>query len=307
MGCLWFGDTDGAFFTFDDISKRRKVQTSFPVPITLKDKKNKIPELVTNEKRILSVDVALLASKKHNNDASAIIINSAIPSSKNQYVSNIVYLENHEGLNTDELGIIIMRLFYQYKCTDLVLDTLGIGLGVYDFIIKDQYDAETGEVHNALTCCNDVNMAERCKVKDAKKVIWSIKANASFNNEMCILLRSGFQNGKINLLVSEFEAEEILRSSVKSFTKLPINEQVKYKMPYVQTSLLINELINLEHEVKGVNIKIKEKSGMRKDRYSSLGYNYWATCQIERNLKPKATTINISSFQNLARAPQIRR
>ena len=27
MGCLWFGDTDGSFFTFDDLSKCRKIKT----------------------------------------------------------------------------------------------------------------------------------------------------------------------------------------------------------------------------------------------------------------------------------------
>ena len=26
MECLWFGDTDGAFFTFDDISNRRRLK-----------------------------------------------------------------------------------------------------------------------------------------------------------------------------------------------------------------------------------------------------------------------------------------
>ena len=55
-------------------------------------------------------------------------------------------------------------------------------------------------------------------------------------------------------------------------------------MPYIQTTLLVYELINLEYEIKGVNIKIKEKSGMRKDRYSSLAYNYWVQCQLERDL-----------------------
>jgi hypothetical protein len=235
----------------------------------------------------------LLASKKNNNDASAIIINSALPNANNNYISNIIYLENHEGLNTDELGLIVRRLFWMYKCTDLVIDTNGIGLGVFDFLIRDVYDTETGQLYPALSCCNDKVMEERCKVKNAPKVIWSIKANAQFNNEMCILLRSGFQKSKINLLVSEFEAEEILRDTVKGFAKISTVEQIRYKMPYIQTTLLINELINLEHEVKGVNIKITEKSGMRKDRYSSLGYNYWVQCQLERNLvKQKKKTNN---------------
>ena len=288
MDCLWYGDTDGAFFTFDDISNRRKLKTAiYPTSITNNSRSFKIPDLVTNERRILSVDIALMASKKQNNDASAIIINSAIPTNNNNYTSNVVYMENHEGLNTDELALVVRRLYDMYKCTDLVVDTNGQGLGVYDNLIQDIVDPTTGELYPALSCCNDKVMAERCKVDNAPKVIWSIKASASFNNEICILLRSGFQNGKINLLVSEFEAEEVLKDKIKGFNKIPAYEQTQYKLPYIQTTLLVYELINLEYEIKGTNVKITEKSGMRKDRYSSLAYNYWVQCQLEREMLRK--------------------
>ena len=129
-------------------------------------------------------------------------------------------------------------------------------------LIQDMIDRETGEVYPALSCCNDKIMADRCKVENAPNVIWSIKASASFNSEICTLLRSGFQKGKINLLVSEFECEEILKS-----------------------------------EVKGSNIKIYEKSGQRKDRYSSLAYNYWVQCQLEREfLKQQNKSFNILDY-----------
>lgn len=290
MGCIPFGATDGAFFAFDDISQRRKLQTALYPPSSSYNRGLKIPDLVTNERRILSVDVALMASKQTKNDASSIMINSAIPTNDNNYTANIVYLENHEGLNTDELALIIRRLFTWYKCTDLVIDTNGIGLGVYDALIKDMFDHETGELYPALSCCNDKVMAARCKVDNAPKVIWSIKANATFNNEACILLRSGFQKGKINLLVSEFEAEESLKERFKGFNKMLSYEQMQLKMPFIQTTLLVYELISLEHEIKGTNIKITEKSGMRKDRYSSLAYNYWVQNQLEREMlnKPKS-------------------
>ena len=303
METLWFGDTDGAFFTFDDISQRRKLQNAlYPPSLSTNNKNLKIPELVNNERRILSVDVALMASKKTNNDASSIMINSAIPTNNNNYTANIIYLENHEGLNTDELALIIRRLFKWYKCTDLVIDTNGVGLGVYDALIQDIFDYETGESYPALSCCNDKVMAERCKVDNAPKVIWSIKASAAFNNEACILLRSGFQKGKINLLVSEFESEEILKDKFKNFNKMLPYEQMQYKMPYIQTTLLVYELISLEHEVKGTNIKITEKTGMRKDRYSSLSYNYWVQCQLERELlhKPKIG-FNVNDYANKLR------
>ena len=231
-----------------------------------------------------------MASKKQNNDASSIIINSAIPTDTNSYSSNIVYLENHEGLNTDELALIVRRLFSWYKCTDLVIDTSGQGLGVYDALIRDIIDYETGEVYPALSCCNDKIMADRCKIQNAPKVMWSIKGSTTFNNEICILLRSGFQQNKVNLLVSEFEAEEIIKEKYKTYSKMSSFEQLQYKMPYVQTTLLIYELINLEYEIRGTNVKIIEKSSMRKDRYSSLAYNYWVQCQLEREMlqTPKA-------------------
>ncbi len=293
MEGVFFGSTNGAFFNFEDIDKRRKIkQIFYPLPYYIENK-SKIPDLANGERRIMSVDVALLASKKHNNDASAIVINSCVPSGENSFISNIMYIDTYEGLNTDELGIIIMRLFNKYKCTDLVLDTLGVGLGVYDFIIKNQYDTETGETYRAMTCHNDSNMASRCKDKNALKCVWSIKANANLNTEMCVLLRNGFKQGKINLPVSEFVAEEHLKESIKGFNKMSIREQSLCKLPYIQTSAMINELINLEHEIKSSNIKIKEKSGMRKDRYSSLAYNYWVACQIELNNKPKNKEKNI--------------
>lgn len=177
-----------------------------------------------------------------------------------------------------------------------------VGTPVFDMLIQDIVDPTTGELYPALSCCNDKAMAERCKVDNAPEVIWSIKASASFNNEICTLLRSGFQNGKINLLVSEFEVEEILKDKIKGFSKMPAYEQLQYKMPYIQTTLLVYELINLEYEIKGTNVKITEKSGMRKDRYSSLAYNFWVQCQLEREmLKKKKIGFDAKSYASQLR------
>ena len=50
---------------------------------------------------------------------------------------------------------------------------------------------------------------------------------------------------------------------------------------------MVNELINLDHEIKGTNIKIIEKSGMRKDRYSALMMNNKVCQDLSLKLKPK--------------------
>lgn len=287
MECLWFGDTDGSLFKFDELTARRRLRKAFP-PLSFCNDKITIPKLTATGKRILSIDVALMQStKKKKNDASAIFINDLIQVNDTAYQSNFVYSETFEGLKTDELGMIVMKYFYEYQCTDLVLDTNGIGLGVYDFITKDQICQENGKRYQAMTCINDKDMAERCKVRDANKVVWSVKANANFNNEICVLLRNGIQNGKINFLISEQDADSSLKETYKGYFKMSPTEQAKLKMSYVQTTFAVYELIKLDHEVKNGNIKVKEVEGMRKDRYSSIAYSYWCACQLELKLKPK--------------------
>lgn len=287
MECLWFGDTDGSLFKFDELTARRRLRKAFP-PLSFCNDKITIPKLTATGKRILSIDVALMQStKKKKNDASAIFINDLIQVNDTAYQSNFVYGETFEGLKTDELGMIVMKYFYEYQCTDLVLDTNGIGLGVYDFITKDQICQENGKRYQAMTCINDKDMAERCKVRDANKVVWSVKANGNFNNEICVLLRNGIQNGKINFLIPEQDADSSLKETYKGYFKMSPTEQAKLKMSYIQTTFAVYELIKLDHEVKNGNIKVKEVEGMRKDRYSSIAYSYWCACQLELKLKPK--------------------
>ena len=285
MECIFYGDSDGAFYKYDDLSKCRKIKNAY-LPLSMYEKRGiNVPDLAPQERRIMSVDVALMASRKHNNDAAAVWINVAIPNGMT-YTSNYVYIKTFEGLTTDELGIEIMRMFYKYKCTDLVLDCQGNGLGVYDFIIKEQYDAITGETYEAMTSCNNQEMAERCKVKSANKVVWCIKASADFNSTSAALLRAGIMNGNINFLCGEFEAEEVIKK-LPNYAKMSDHEKAEIMLPYVQTSLAINEMINLEYEVVNNRVKLKERSGMRKDRFSSIQYNNAIVQELNTKLKPK--------------------
>ena len=123
---------------------------------------------------------------------------------------------------------------------------------------------------------------------------------------MYLSLREGFKQHKINLLINEFEAEEILKD-IRGYNSLEMSNKTLLQLPYIHTTLLINELINLEYETKGVNIKVYEKSGMRKDRVSSVGYNYWVQCQLETKLKkPNQNNFDPSKFI-MSKQPSIRK
>ena len=77
------------------------------------------------------------------------------------------------------------------------------------------------------------------------------------------------------------------------------------QMPYINTGLMVNELVNLDYEATNNVIRVHEKPGARKDRYSSVSYNYYIAQQIERSMvkkyaKTKKIEINF-------RAPNMRR
>lgn len=178
-----------------------------------------------------------------------------------------------------------------------------IGLGVYDALARDIVDSSTGEIYPALSCCNNTDMAARCTVPGAEKVIWSIKASAQFNSDCAFLLREGLRNGRIRLLVTEYEADDLLKE-VRGYSNLLPEERLRIQMPYINTTLMIDELTKLRHEEVGNRIRIVERSGMRKDRYSSLAYNYYVSLQLENKLAKKANIRSDIDDVFVIRAPK---
>lgn len=158
-----------------------------------------------------------------------------------------------------------------------------------DYIQTTRFDPVYSTQYPALNVMNNSDLAERCREKNAPKVIYAIKANAKSNNDMAISLRAGFQNGYINLLVSEDTIEDKI-TKTRGYSKMSEIEQARMRLPYVQTTLLINELINLTHDASGGLIKVKERSGMRKDRYSSCEYGWALIQELSKELKPKTNT-----------------
>ena len=180
-----------------------------------------------------------------------------------------------------------------------------MGIGVYDALAGELTDSDTGEVYPPLSCCNNEDFEKRCLYKNAPKVIWAISASQKFNSDCAVLLREGFKNERIRLLQSEYDAEESFKEN-KAFQALTPSDRVQTLLPYINTTLLVNELINLQHDESGGLIKLYEKSGMRKDRYSSLSYNYYVSTQIEKEKRKKVNNAGTTEEERfLFRAPKI--
>lgn len=309
--CLWFGDNEGGFFSYDSIDSNRKIQfpwlppSKYGVPI---DKRLQIPPKKNGEIRIISADIALMSStKKVKNDATAIVITSSMPNTMGKFCTNVMYTTVAEGKHTQDQAIMIRRLYEDFDCDYIAIDAQGVGMGVYDTLARDLYDSDLGITYPALSCYNNDEMAARCP-REAKRVIWSIKASADLNSDCAYLLREGFASNRIRLLVNEYDADKYM-SAFKGYEKLSPEEKDELRKPYLDTTLLIKEIINLQAEAKDNNrIKVKEKSGMRKDRYSSLSYNYWVVSQIEAEERYKLRQHSAIDMDGLFmfRAPKIR-
>lgn len=291
MDATFFGDANGSFFGFDVVSKNRHIE--FPMLPDAKSAllpnatKLRIRPKQAGEKRILSADIALMATGKNKNDATAIFINQLLPTKAARYTSNIVYTENNEGLHTEAQALRIRRLYEEYDCDYIALDTRSFGLSIYDALARELSDPDTGEVYPPLSCCNNSDLAARCADRNAAKAVWAIMGSAKLNSDCALLLREGFRTGRIRLLCAEYDAEEAL-GSIKGFGNLDTADRMAIMMPYINTTLLINELVNLKHEESGGFIRVTERSGMRKDRYSSLSYNYYVASQLEQSIQKES-------------------
>lgn len=295
MEALFLGSSGNDFFQFDELNNTRKIPyawTPSEYSSRLNDKRIRIPQKQPGETRIMSVDIALMASsKKRNNDAASLMVNSMVPmhSASNRFMNNIMYTENFEGMRSDDLALTIRKAVDEFGIDYLAIDTKGNGLPIVDLLMGDLYDNETGITYEALGCFNNEEINDRCVSKTARKVIWSIMGSENFNSQCAVGLRESFRQGTIRLLKDDGDCKDILQN-LNGYSKLPQDVQSTLQMPYKHTTLLINELINLQVEPKNNTIRVHEKSGMRKDRYSSLSYNIYVAKELERTMnKPRCT------------------
>lgn len=307
MGCLFFGENENAFFKYDDLIKARRIETPLytnDVYQSISDKIIKYRHKTKGEIRLVCIDIAIMSSKKNKNDATAIFVLQLLPTDNGQYIRNIIYLDVFEGGHGKTQAIVIRRVFDDLECDFIVIDTNGVGITVYDNLVDDLIDDNTGKVYPALQCCNNKEMYERYKGKDMypRKVIYSIKATASFNSQCAYSLRDCLSRGKMRLLESEQEFEHRMAIN-KYYKELSSEQKLEIKMPYIQTTLLINELVNLEYVAQGNDIKIKEQSDKRKDRYSALSYGNQIANDLELKLKKPSDILD--NFKYRMKAPNI--
>lgn len=281
MDSLFYGESEKAFFNLNDLQKNRTIVSPF-YPLTdveymqQKDKKSKKKNKSKQigEVRIIGVDIALMGGQA--NDATVFQCMRLIPSTDG-YTRHVSYIESMTGQHSETQSIRLKQLFEDFQADYVAMDTLGNGMSIYDNCSKILYDESRDVEYPAWTAFNNEDMKNRALDKNALPVVFSIKVTkAEINHEMAMGLRSDFEKGKIKLLVDEINAKDYL-SEKKQFENLSPHDKTRMITPFIQTTSLINEMVNLEYKMQSGFVKVYETKSNRKDRYSSLSYcNYYA-------------------------------
>jgi len=288
MDSLFYGESEKAFFNLEDLQKNRVLVSPFQPLTNLeyidnkeKRSKKKTKSRQEGEIRLIAVDIALMGGQA--NDATVFECMRLIPSSDG-YVRHISYIESMTGKHSETQSIRLKQLHEDFKADYIVMDTLGNGMSIYDNCSKILYDEDRDTEYAAWTAFNNEEMKNRALDKNALPIIFSVKVTkAEINHEMAMGLRSDLEKGKIKLLVDEINARDHLAEK-KSFNNLSPQEKSRLITPFIQTTSMINEMVNLEYKMQGGYVKVYETSANRKDRYSSFSYcNYFARI-LEREL-----------------------
>lgn len=292
-----------AYFTYDMLNKNRVLKRPF-YPRKNEDVLSKVKNKYAlpkqaGEIRIVTCDIAMVGGKENDNSIFTCI--RALPESKEYKVSDtggehievkqgyrrqVVYMEPQDNLETTAQAIRIKQLFTDFDADYCVLDCQNAGQSLYDSLAKVLYDVDRNIEYEPWTCMNDEKIKSRIVIAGQKEVVFSIKAGLELNSKIAMCMKDTLNNHMIELMVSNQEGIEELQRLVPEYSTANVDMQLFYERPFLETVALINEMIGLDYTVQNQTglIKIEEKSGARKDRYTSVSYGNYFISLLEADL-----------------------
>jgi len=228
-------------------------------------------EKLPNEIRILSMDVALISGK--SNDNTAFWVLRLIPNGS-VFTRIFQYCETMNGVNSVIQCKRAKQLFYEFDCDYFVIDGSGVGQGVLDVATSETEDYERGEKYPAWTVIDssDIKNLHRTIDSNAVPVVDCVKTSLADKSRMLVYSRDLFSVGGIVLLCETLDGQDYLNQEFNFYKIDDQNLRTRVLQSYAQTSVFINEAINLRQVVVQGRISAEERSGKRKDRVMSMIY-----------------------------------
>ena len=280
----WAGSVENAFFRADVFDRNR---------ILLQPEYEFSGRSAKSAYYILAVDVG-----RKGCDTVVTVI-KVTPSSQDRDLKTIVNIYTFTDEHFEDQCIKIKRLYYKYKARRIVLDANGLGIGLLDYFVKSQVDAETDEYFPDFGVYNDdEGYYKKFRTNETEHdAIFALKANAPINTEAHSILQAQLSSGRIKFLIDEKTAKNKLMGTARG-EKMNSEERAEYLKPFTLTSILREELLNLREENEGINIILKQANkNIRKDKFSSLEYGIYYIKNYEEDTKKKKKKFNAAEWR----------
>lgn len=164
-------------------------------------------------------------------------------------------------------------------------------------MVISQTDPDSGDRLPPFGVINDEKgLYKKYRTYDTElDAMYLMKANAPINTEAYSYAQVQMAGGKIKFLIDESTAKTKLMST-KSGQNMSLDKRNEYLKPYVQTSILREQILNLVESNEGSNIILKQSSrGIAKDKFSAFIYGLYFIKQ-EDERKKKRSRYDISDF-----------
>lgn len=256
------------------------------------------------EKRIISVDVAMRAASE--NDNTIISCTRCFPT-PDGYHRDVCYMESHMGENTFIQALRIKQLKHDFDADYIVLDLQNSGISVFDALTMVTKDYERDMEYEAYSVVDGTGIEDkvheelvnRAIGKNGLPIIYPISASQRLNDSIAVAFRDKLQKNMFSFLINEIDADDFLIKTNKDYMKLSdeISEKAWFLHPYVQTSAFVNECISLSASFINGFVKLKEPTGGRKDRYTSVSYmNYFVSTELDPKIMKDSSENNIEDI-----------
>ena len=228
---------------------------------------------------------------------SVVCVFKVSPQTQGPALKSLVNIYTMEDEHFENQAIKLKKWYYAYKARCIVIDGNGIGAGLIEYMVKQQYIADTDDFLPDFGVQNDEDGEYKKFRTDRTEydAIYIMKANAPINTEAHANVETQMRAGKIKLLIDERIARNKLMGTKKGNSMKP-EQRAEYLKPFTLTSILKEEMQNLRQENDGVNILLKQANkSIGKDKFSAFEYGlYWI--KQEEDSKRRRKSRRFSDF-----------
>lgn len=276
----WSGDAENSFFSSDKFDKHR---TLLQPEYEFSGRSSK------NAYYLLGVDVGRIGC------TTEVMVIKVTPQPQGSALKTLVNIFTFDSDHFEDQAKNIKKLYFKYKARIVVIDGNGLGIGLVDYMVKDQEDEDGTLLPNFGVENDDAydNMYRQFRTDDTiPDAMYVLKANAPINTDAHTYVQTQLSSGKIKFLIDENQAKTKLMTTKVGKT-MTMDKRADYLKPFNLTTVLREQMLNLVEQNEGVNIILKQSNkGIKKDKFSAFEYGlYYIKLEEDRNRKHKKRNI----------------